>query len=176
MSKVQVMTWCGVEEWTWWIWASQLNYISTCNHNQLATFYTSGYYAPLASMPKASKLQHHISPLWRLPLRQRSPWLGRWRRSLHHPILQFQVKGLQLILKYLHILTVWLLMVIEVEHSVTHHPSTITYLPIQLHHLLYPILFTQRLVLAIKINTLGSYMILMQSKDVPRRRWWKYAI
>ena len=33
-----------------------------CNHNQLTTFYTSGYYSPLVSIPKASKTSASCQP------------------------------------------------------------------------------------------------------------------
>ena len=161
--------WCDMEEWTWWIWVSQP--IAACNHNLLTKFYTSGYYAPLVFMPKASKTPASHQPTLKASAQVKASMA---RQVKEVPSSSNPQIPIQLILKYLHISTVQLLMVIEVEHSVTHHPSTITHQPIQHHCLLHPILLAQKLVLVIKISTLGSYTIHMQSKDVPRR-WSDFA-
>ena len=150
---------CGQVNWT----------ISAHNHNQLTIFYTSGYYAPLASMSKASK-----TPASHQPTLKASTWV---KASMAGQVKEVPLSSNPpMPSQRASTCSQQLLMVIEVEHSVTHHPSTITHQSIQLHCLLHPILLTQKLILVIKISTLSSYTILMQSKDAPRRKWRKYTV
>ena len=155
----------------------QVNWtISACNHNQFTTFYTSGYYTPLASMPKAPKTPALCQPTLKASTQVKASMARQVKEipsSSNPPIPSQRASTCSQV--PLHINSVVIngdrsgtlsgISSIDNNPSTNPAPSPVTPNPT------YPETCTSN-----KYQHPGQLYDPYAIKDIPRRRWRKYTI